>query len=308
MSKKTKDSYGRPLTSLRISVTQACNQNCFYCHREGCVEEEREMSQEEIGKLVEIAAEFGIEKIKITGGEPLVRDDIEEIVSEVSLPSIIDVSITTNGVKLAEKIDGLVEAGLDRVNISLDTLDPEVYERITGTPNLDLVLEGIDSAIEAGLHPVKLNTIVIDGVNDDEIDELIDYSTKKGTILQLIELERVLPENGEIYERYHSSLDPIEKKIRDRASKVDTRWMMQARRKYMVDGGEVEVVNPMHNSEFCAHCTRLRMSAGGFLKPCLMKNDNLVDALTPVRNDDEEGVREAYRIAIGRRKPYFSDD
>lgn len=302
-----KDRYGRPVTSLRISVTRGCNQDCFYCHWEGCLEEDREMTPGEIGKLVEEATEFGIEKIKLTGGEPLVRDDIEGIIAAVSGPSITDVSMTTNGVKMAEKAKELVEAGLDRVNISLDTLNPDVYREITGSSDLDRVLEGIDSAIEAGLFPVKLNAIVMEGVNQGEIDRLIDYSLEKGTILQLIELEKVLPENVEIYERYHMDLDSIEEEIRDRASDVKTRWQMHARRKYVLDGGEVEIVNPMHNTEFCAHCTRLRMTSGGFLKPCLVRNDNLVDVLTPIRSGDKESVRKAFKEAISRREPYYKE-
>lgn len=301
-----KDDYGRSLTSLRISVTLDCDLNCFYCHQEGCEKEDRVMSPEEIGKLVGMGTEFGIEKIKLTGGEPLVRNDIVDIVEEVSQPEIKDVSITTNGVKLAEKVEDLAKAGLDRVNISLDTIDSDTYEDITGRPVLDRVLDGIDSALSAGLYPVKLNTLVLDGINDnEEIDKLIEYSLNKGTILQLIELEKVLPENGDVYEEYHKDLDPIERDIQKKASQVKTRWLMNARRKYVVNGGEVEVVNPMHNSEFCEYCTRLRMTSGGYLKPCLMRNDNLVDALTPVREHDEEGIKGAYKTAVKRRAPYF---
>lgn len=301
-----KDDYGRPTTSLRISVTLDCNLNCFYCHQEGCEKEDREMSPEEIGKLVSVSTEFGIKKIKLTGGEPLMRDDIVDIVQEISHPKIEDISITTNGVKLAEKAEDLAEAGLDRANISLDTMNPSTYETITARSVLDMVLKGIDSALDAGLHPVKLNTLVLDGINDGEdIDQLVKYSLSEGTILQLIELEKVLPENEKIYEEFHKDLDPIEEEIQKKASQVKTRWLMNARRKYVINGGEVEVVNPMHNSEFCKYCTRLRMTSGGYLKPCLMRNDNLVDALTPVRKNNEEGIRNAYKTAIKRRAPYF---
>lgn len=302
------DSYGRPLTSLRISINQDCNLDCFYCHQEGCLREDREMSSEEIGKLVETAAEFGMEKVKLTGGEPLIREDVVEIVERIPKPPVTDLSITTNGIGLDELADPLVEAGLDRANISLDTLDPDAYEEITGGGNLEKVLDGIEAAVDAGLFPVKLNTIVMEGVNEDQIDDLIDYSIESGTILQLIELEEVLPKNSETYERYHKELDSIEEEVRERASEVDTRWQMQARRKYSVDGGEVEIVNPMHNSEFCAHCTRLRMTSGGYLKPCLMRNDNLVDVLTPFREGDMELVRESFEKAVERREPFFKAD
>ncbi len=290
-------------------MTEKCDLDCFYCHNEGCNESESEMNPKEIGDLVNIATEYGIEKVKLTGGEPLARKDIIEIVSAISQPKITDVSITTNGVKLYKKAFELKKSGLDRVNISLDTLDSEKYEKITGKPYLDKVLEGIDKAIEAGLYPIKLNTIVMKGINEDEIEKLIEYSVEKGVILQLIELEKVLPENKEIYEKYHRDLDDIEERVKKRSTEVRTRWLMQARRKYMLEnGGEIEIINPMHNSEFCSHCTRLRMTSGGQLKPCLMRNDNLVDAITPLRNDNMEKVREAYETAIERREPYFTRD
>ncbi len=301
-----KDDYGRPTSSLRISITQSCDLNCFYCHREGCVTENREMTAGEIARLVEASTEFGVEKVKITGGEPLVREDLPEIIESISLPEIEDVSMTTNAVKLEENVDQLTEAGLDRVNVSLDTLNSETYEEITGRSVLDRVLKGIESAQEAGLQPIKLNALVLKGVNDgEEIEKLMEYSLNNGVILQLIELEKVLPENEKVYERYHKDLDPIEEEIRERASEVRTRWLMQARRKYIVEGGEVEVVNPMHNTEFCEYCTRLRVTSGGYLKPCLMRNDNLVDVLTPIREGDEEETHNAYRTAIKRREPYF---
>ena len=224
------DDYGRPLTSLRISVTQDCNLDCFYCHKEGCELPEREMTPSEIEKLVEIGKEFGIEKVKITGGEPLVRDDIVEIIKAVSRPGIKDVSLTTNGVLLDGKVEELEEAGLDRVNISLDTLDHSTYEDITGKDVLDDVLAGIEASVESDLYPVKLNTIVLDGVNDGQnIERLIEYSVDTEAILQLIEFEEVLPENEQSYQEYHKDLDPIEERIRERAEDVDTRWMMQAR-------------------------------------------------------------------------------
>lgn len=300
-----KDNYDRPTTSLRISVTQDCNLDCFYCHNEGCEDEDREMTPDEIEELVKVATEFGIEKVKVTGGEPLVRDDIVDIISVVSQPQIKDVSITTNGVGLSEMAEELSRAGLDRANISLDTLNEDTYESISGRPLLNHVLNGINASLEAGISPVKLNTLVLDGINDEEIDNLIDFSLDKGVILQLIELEEVLPENREIYEKYHCDLDQIENYVSEKASEVKTRWLMNARRKYIVDGGEVEIVNPMHNSEFCKYCTRLRMTSGGYLKPCLMRNDNLVDALTPAREGDREGIRRAYQTAINRREPYF---
>lgn len=302
-----RDRYGRTLTSLRISVTNRCDLNCFYCHKEGCREGDREMTADEIGEIVRVGSEFGIKKVKLTGGEPLMRDDIVEIVSAVHRPSIIDVSMTTNGTKLAGKARGLAEAGLDRVNISLDTLDPQLYAKITGVPKLDRVLEGIDATLDAGLRPVKLNMLVLRGINEGEVERVMDYALNRGAILQILELLRT-PDTAEIYERFHANLEPFERKLRRRASNIRTRRLMQARKRYLLPEGEVEIVRPMHNSEFCAHCTRLRLTPDGYLKPCLMRNDNLVDVLSPLRAGDLEGVHKAFAGAVARREPYFKGD
>ncbi|MFW5913396.1 MAG: GTP 3',8-cyclase MoaA [Candidatus Hadarchaeota archaeon] len=301
-----KDNYGRPVTSLRISITDRCNLNCFYCHNEGCRNADREMETGEISDLIEIATDFGIRKVKFTGGEPLIRKDILEILESISDFKLDDVSITTNGIGLNDLAEDLYGAGLDRVNVSLDTLNPRKYEEITGKPKLREVKKGIESAVETGLTPVKLNTILISGFNENEVEDLIDFAMDTGSVLQLIELEEVLPENKEMYRKYHKDLDNIEKKIEKRAVDVETRWLMQVRRKYILkNGGEVEIVNPMHNSEFCSHCTRLRITADGYLKPCLMRNDNLVDVLTPLRKDGVKEVRRAYEEAVRRREPFY---
>lgn len=304
-----KDNHDRPVESLRISITDYCNLDCFYCHEEGDDGGDRKMKSNELKEIVQVGTEFGIEKVKLTGGEPLLRNDILEIVDEISsIDEITDVSITSNGTLLKDLAEDLKNCGLDRVNISLDTLDSEIYERITGVDKLEDVILGIKSSIDAGLDPVKLNTLVLDDLNDEEISDLVDFSVETGAILQLIEFEEVLPKNEEYYCKYHKSLDDIEKRIQEKAEDVDTRWSMQARRKYKVNGGEVEVVNPMHNSDFCRYCTRLRMDSSGYLKPCLMRNDNLVDVLTPIRNNDLEGVRNAYKRSIKKREPYFKDN
>jgi cyclic pyranopterin phosphate synthase len=262
------------------------------------------MYAEEIGQIVNLASEFGIRKIKLTGGEPLLRKDIVEIVTAVVTSDVKEVSITTNGTLLAKIATELADAGLSRVNISLDTLDPHVYAKITGTPKLDRVLEGIDAALDAGLRPVKLNMLVLRGINDGEVERVMDYALNRGAILQILELLRT-PDTAEIYERFHANLEPFERKLRERASDIKTRRLMQARKRYILPEGEVEVVRSMHNSEFCAHCTRLRLTPDGYLKPCLMRNDNLVDVLSSVRKGDLEGAREAFTEAIARREPYF---
>ena len=297
-----KDRFGRPVTGLRISVTEDCNLNCFYCHQEGCPASSREMTAEEIGKIVELATEFGVRKIKLTGGEPLLREDIVEVVRAAAIPKIKEVSMTTNGTLLSGLARELAEAGLTRLNISLDTLDEGTYEKITGKRTLRSALEGIDAALDAGLKPVKLNMVVLMGVNEHEVESMIAYTSKRDIILQLIEL---LDVNGKDFAKYHYSLDGIERELQARATAVRTRRSMQARKKYILPRGEVEVVRPMHNTKFCAHCTRLRLTPDGRLKPCLMRNDDLVDLLPYVSANDLAGARKAFLKAIARREPYF---
>jgi cyclic pyranopterin phosphate synthase len=260
------------------------------------------MAPEEIGKIVGVATEFGVRKIKLTGGEPLLRKDIADVVAEASRPGIREVSMTTNGTLLADAAQELAEAGLTRVNISLDTLNPETFVRITGCDFLQDVLAGIDTAIDAGLRPVKLNMVLLAGINEHEVEHMMAYASERGAVLQIIEL---LDTNGGDLSAYHLGLDDIERSLCSQAIAVRTRRWMQARKKYILPGVEVEVVRPMHNSEFCMHCTRLRLTPDGYLKPCLMRNDNLVDLLSPISSGDLEGARRAFAEAIVRREPYY---
>ena len=298
------DRFGRPITSLRISVTSDCNLNCFYCHREGCPAVDHRLGPAEIKEIVKVAREFGVRKVKFTGGEPLLRDDIVDIVASVAEQKLDDISLVTNGILLADVAHELAEVGLNRVNISLDTLDPAVFAKITGEDSIGRVLAGISAAVDAGLTPVKINMVLLTGVNDGEIDRMIKYASDSGAVLQIIELLRT-QDNGEIFARYHRGLEDIEQKLSERALRIETRRLMHNRKKFILPEGEVETVKPMDNTEFCMHCTRLRLTADGHLKPCLLRNDNLVDVLSPLRSGSLDGVRVAFEEAIQRREPYF---
>nr|MDO8045714.1 GTP 3',8-cyclase MoaA [Candidatus Baldrarchaeota archaeon] len=301
------DPYGRPVNDIRISITQKCNLNCFYCHREGENEKTaKEMTPNEIKKIVEIAAKLGIKRVKITGGEPLVRKDVTEIIEKISnIKGIVDVSLTTNGVLLAEYAEKLRKAGLKRVNVSLDTLDPQKYQKITGHNYSKRVIEGIIKAVETGLNPVKINMVVLKGINDTEIWDMIDFSAKTNTILQLIEFIPLNTPNLS-FQKHHMNLDPIEEELRKRAIKIITR-KLHARKKYLLpNGAEVEIVKPFHNTVFCANCTRIRVTSDGKLKPCLMRNDNLVDILTPMRNNaNNKKLEELFIKAVNLREPFY---
>jgi cyclic pyranopterin phosphate synthase len=298
------DRFGRPITSLRISVTSDCNLNCFYCHREGCPAVDHRLGPAEIKKIVEVAREFGVRKVKFTGGEPLLRDDIVDIVASVAEQELDDISLVTNGILLADVANELAEVRLNRVNVSLDTLDPVVFARITGENSIERVLTGINAAVEAGLTPVKINMVLLTGVNDGEIDRMIKYASDSGAVLQIIELLRT-QDNGEIFARYHRGLEDVEQKLSERALRIETRRLMHNRKKFILSEGEVETVKPMDNTEFCMHCTRLRLTVDGHLKPCLLRNDNLVDVISPLRSGSLDGVRVAFEEAIQRREPYF---
>jgi len=296
------DPYNRRIKSLRISITQRCNLNCIYCHREGESESPdtnapaREISVETIAALVRAALAHGVRRIKFTGGEPLCRSDFAEILQE--LPPLKDISLTTNGTLLSECAHDLAEAGLHRVNVSLDTLYPDRYRRITGHDMLNTVLDGISAAVDAGLTPVKLNMVLLRGTNDDEISEMIDFARKFGpevVILQLIELM----EFGESCE--HVDMDAIETALALRASDIVTRELHR-RRKYLIDGAEVEVVRPIDNSEFCANCNRLRVTSDGKLKGCLLSNHGLVD----ISSATEEEMYMLLEKAVAMRRPYYS--
>jgi cyclic pyranopterin phosphate synthase len=263
------------------------------------------MTVDEIVHTVRIAINLGISRVKLTGGEPLLRKEIVEIVQGITeLEGLTDLSMTTNGTYMKGLAKDLKKVGLNRVNISLPTLHPDVYSKVMGG-NLQDALEGVKAAVEAGMKPVKLNMLVLKNVNDNEIERMIRFAAETGTVLQLIELEPInLGEN--YYERHHLSLDEIEQKLESLASETKVRKFMQKRRVYVLPETKVEVIRPIENTEFCANCTRIRVTSDGKLKPCLMRKDNLVDLLSPMRNGaDDTKLKETFLEAVKRREPYY---
>jgi len=302
------DPYGRPVSSLRISITQRCDLNCFYCHKEGeDYKASTEMTPEEIERIVRVATSFGIRKVKLTGGEPLLRGEALEIVHRISsIPLVREVAMTTNGVHLKELAKALKENGLKRVNVSLCALKPETYKTITGTDVINRVIEGVGEAARVGLSPIKLNMVVLKGVNEDQVWSMIDFAKENKLILQLIEFESPDDEDDD-YKRYHSNLAEIEAELGKMAEKTTVR-RMQNRRKYFLENGvEVEVVRPMHNTKFCRNCNKLRITSDGKFKPCLFRTDNLIDFLAPMRNGvSDEVLKNLFIKAVENRRPYFT--
>jgi cyclic pyranopterin phosphate synthase len=304
-----KDSYDREVNSLRLSVTQQCNLNCFYCHKEGQRQNAHELSVAEIEALVRVASSLGIKNLKLTGGEPLVRPDIVQIVERVA-PYVADLSLTTNGVLLSQYAHRLKEAGLSRLNISLPSTNADIYRVITGKAYQPRVIEGIQKAAGEGFRLIKINTVVLKGINDGEFDRLIQFCQQNDAILQLIEVETSKEKiNGTFYQRYHLDLIPLEKDLEEKAIEVRTK-PLHHRKQYVIpfhDGrtATIEVVRPMHNTEFCANCTRLRATADGKIKTCLFSDNGMVDIAALARQGDDAGLKEAFITAIKNRRPYW---
>lgn len=304
--KPVKDQYQRPIISLRITITNLCNLNCIYCHHDGMVDSKDEMTADEMYEICKVAKDIGVRKIRISGGEPLVRKDIVEIVEKIARLDFKDISLTTNGVLLEKYAEDLKKAGLDRVNVSLDTLNPETYAFVTKKDYLDKVKRGILKAVDVGLYPVKINMVLMDGINENEVYEMFEFAKEHGMVLQLIELvESENCDDDKFSAEHHYSLESLEEELASKADDVMTREFMQSRKKYFIDGGEIEVVKPMDNTDFCKNCTRLRITPDGKIKPCLLRNDNLVDIISYIRRgDDESQLKERFIIGINNRKPY----
>lgn len=289
-----KDPFNRPVSNLRVSLTPKCNLSCIYCHREGENAPEASLSAPEIAEVLRVAAGFGIRSVKFTGGEPMLRPDLIEIIK--SVPAGMESSITTNGTLLAGLAADIKQAGLRRVNVSIDSLDPSTYEKITGSDKLSDVLEGIDEALDTGLTPVKLNMVVLKGINDHEVDDFLGYVRgNRDLVLQLIELMNF--NNCD----HHGELNGLENSLASRSKQIITR-RMHHRKKYCLDGAEVEVVRPLHNTEFCAFCNRLRVTSDGKLKPCLLRTDNHVD----IRGKSGKDLEDLFTEAVRRRAPFYT--
>jgi cyclic pyranopterin phosphate synthase len=303
------DTYGREASSLRIAVTQRCNQNCIYCHNEGQVRTSKEMTIEQIQRILKASAAIGAKKVKITGGEPLVRKDIVDVVASCS-ENFREVSLTTNGIGLDKLAGPLRDAGLARLNISMDTLDGLTYQQITCTDNLPKLLRGIDAASEAGFRSIKLNTVVLNGLNHTELEDLIAFSAEKNAMLQLIELT---PKKEYIdspfYQAFHYDLAAFEKTLGDWTSEIRANEIHDRKRYVLrVNGWNavVEIVRPMSNRNFCENCTRIRVTSDGRIKPCLLTNTGEIETLDLLEaGEDEETLQALFAKAILSRKPYW---
>ena len=272
------DAYQRPIQDLRISVTDRCNFRCTYCmplDEYEWIDKKEILTFEEITRLARLFIQLGVEKVRLTGGEPLVRQDLAVLVQELSaLEGLKDLCLTTNGALLGEKMESLKKAGLRRVNISIDTLDAEKFKRMTKRGDLNKVLEGIFAAKKAGIAPIKLNAVIERGVNDDDILPLVEFSRTHGFAMRFIEYMDVGNSNNwtsaklvtkkEIIEKIAARY-PVKEVGRGRGSAPSVDYEF-------VDGqGDIGVIASV-TEPFCSSCTRIRLTADGKIVTCLFSH------------------------------------
>ncbi len=307
-----RDAFGRELHDLRISVTDRCNFRCSFCMPEGeeyeFLRREEILSFEEIARFVKAIIPLGVKKVRLTGGEPLLRRHLENLIAYLSNLPLEDLSLTTNGFLLKEKAKVLKEAGLKRVTVSIHSLRDEVFSRLVGrSVRVSQILEGIEEALKVGLSPVKVNVCVIRGVNDAEIVDIARFFKSMGVVVRFIEFMDVGNLNGWSLERVYSvremleliskhfELEPVEKSYR---GEVADRY------RYKDDGVEVGFISSV-TQPFCGDCNRLRLTADGRLLTCLFAQEGYdVKGLIRSGISDEE-IREFVRgVWLGRSDRY----
>ncbi len=304
------DPFGRRIYYLRISVTDRCNLRCVYCLPERGVRwlpRDEILSFEEVRAVVGVAARLGISHVRITGGEPLVRRDLPQLISMLAeIPDLADLALTTNGILLAQHARALARAGLKRINISLDTLDATRFREVTRFGSISDVFAGLDAALEAGLEPLKLNVVVVRGVNDDEIPTLAKLSTERPLHVRFIEFmpiggyfsrEKLVPA-AEIMSRVQE-IGPLEP--------AETPRGCGPARTFRYPGacGTVGLIAAVTRS-FCAQCNRLRLTATGQLRPCLddQAAESLLPALRPEPNFEK--LAELIRLTVARKPEHHT--
>ncbi len=284
-----RDSIGRNIDYLRISVTDRCNLRCSYCMPEGALEEPpfRLLSLADILTVVKVLRAMGVTHVRLTGGEPLVRSDLPDIVRGVREAGVADISLTTNGIMLAAAARDLRKAGLSRVNVSLDSLDPVVFRSITRNGDVADVLAGIDAALTAGLNPVKVNVVVMAGINEDGIEELAKLSTRIPVSVRFIEVMPIGPDAGS-NARAVVPADVVKERV-SRLGALEAAPPLEGAgpaRTYRFSGapGTVGFIAPLSHP-FCALCNRLRLTPDGKLRPCLA-SDTEIDLVPALRSVD----------------------
>jgi cyclic pyranopterin phosphate synthase len=289
-------------------VTPECNFDCVFCHNEGFVGHAKELlSPTEIARVTSILMRFGVGKVKLTGGEPMTRHDILEITKELGDLHLDDLAMTTNGTRVEKLAPELKEAGMRRMNISLHSLKEERFRRITSSVRYEETLRAIKASIEAGLTPVKLNMVLMKDYNTDEVWDMVGFAESLGggdvAIVQLIEL---IPIDEGFHRRFHYDPSPVEGELRERAASVKVRELQNRPQYTLPNGVKVEVVRPVHNGSFCIANNRMRITHDGKFRPCLMRDDNLVDFLEVLRDgSSDDAIAAQFVKSVWLREPYY---
>jgi cyclic pyranopterin phosphate synthase len=304
------DGFGRRLRYVRLSITERCNFRCEYCLPDGCTAEPgpAPLSVEEIGRLARGLAAVGVERIRLTGGEPTLRRDVTEIVRTVAAtPGIAKVGLTTNGYRLDALVPELRAAGLNMLNVSVDSLDPERFERITGSRHLARILAGIEAAIEAGIGAVKVNAVLLRDLNEGELDRFLAWTARRPVSVRFIELMQT-GDNADFFRERHLSADTIARGLLARG------WtrlekdpgagpaQLYAHRDHR---GQVGLIAP-YSAGFCETCNRVRVSSVGSLRLCLFGGDEIPLRHFLQSDADHAGLVRAITEAV-RVKPAAHD-
>ncbi|MET0116473.1 MAG: GTP 3',8-cyclase MoaA [Sedimenticola sp.] len=308
------DRFGRKIEYLRLSVTDRCDFRCFYCIPKGFndfTDRDDQLTLDEFVRLIRLFSELGVSKLRFTGGEPLVRRDIVEMVQRIgALPGIEDLSMSTNASQLAKHARTIREAGVSRLNVSLDTLKPDLFKQIT-QGDLEKVIEGLMAAREAGFHPIKINMVVMRDLNFDEVGDMVDFCLQNRFTLRFIETMPVGEAGQNARDRY-VSLKEVREMLERRFELEPARMTGAGPAKYLkVVGGRLKIgfITPM-SQHFCEDCNRVRLSSEGTLYLCLGQQDKL--EFRPLLRQDlsDDEIKDAIREAINRKpeKHEFNDN
>ena len=311
------DEFGREVTGVRVSLTDRCYFECVYCHNEGLGDtrgpmepDDNEMTADDVIRFLEVVETFGVEKVKFTGGEPMLRQDLEEIIRRT--PDSMEASMTTNGTFLPGRAADLNDAGLERVNVSQDAIEPEAFAEITKSGAYEQVLEGVEAALDAGLAPVKLNMVVFEHTAG-YVEGMVEHAANNdGLRLQLIEYMPELTGNPE----WNIDIDRVHDWLADLAARIEHREMHDRTRYWIAgdtaapgeridesNGGMVEIVDPVENPTFCANCHRVRVTHEGYLKGCLNRNDDL----RSMGEMNRAEIKETFRETVANRVPFYGE-
>jgi len=319
MSKTLIDPFNRKIEYVRVSVTDKCNYRCDYCMPEQGVHPEGRhteyLSYDELARIIKAFVNLGVAKVRLTGGEPLVRKNLACLVEQISdYEGLEDIALSTNAHHLEREAEVLQKAGISRVNISIDSLKPKRFNLITRGGDLEKVLAGVDKALEVGLKPVKFNMVVMKGTNDDEIEAMVDYGLEKGVEVRFIETMPIGPAGVSMMDQHYSAdkiLARIKKHVGQDLVPSTGKTHDGPSRNFMIAGTNTRIgVISAVSQHFCESCNRVRLTAKGILALCLGQDDS-VDLRTPLREGiSDEGLEQLITDAMLKKpeRHFFNEN